>query len=111
MRLTDLHATLAAQGQRLLLDPSCPECATVGGMVAANANGLGRARYGTVRDWVIGIAVAYPSGSLARAGGKVVKNVAGYDLMKLHTGALGSLGVIAEVNLKVQPRPGAQRTI
>ena len=59
MRLTDLQATLAAQGQRLPLDPPRPERATVGGMVAANANGLGRARYGTVRDRVIGIAVAY----------------------------------------------------
>ena len=111
MRLTDLQATLAAQGQRLPLDPPRPERATVGGMVAANANGLGRARYGTVRDWVIGIAVAYPSGKVARAGGKVVKNVAGYDLMKLHIGALGTLGVVAEVNFKVQARPEAQATV
>jgi glycolate oxidase FAD binding subunit len=80
-------------------------------MVAANANGLGRARYGTVRDWVIGIAVAYPSGKIARAGGKVVKNVAGYDLMKLHIGALGTLGLIAEVNFKVQARPEAEATV
>ena len=111
MRLTDLQATLAAQGQRLPLDPPRPERATVGGMIAANANGLGRARYGTVRDWVIGIAVAYPSGKVARAGGKVVKNVAGYDLMKLHIGALGTLGVVAEVNFKVQARPEAQATV
>jgi len=111
MRLSDLQAALAAQGQRLPLDPPHPERATVGGMVAANANGLGRARYGTVRDWVIGIAVAYPSGKVARAGGKVVKNVAGYDLMKLHIGALGTLGVVAEVNFKVQVRPEAQATL
>src|SRR5207302_5653031 len=111
MRLTDLQATLAAQGQRLPLDPPRPERATVGGMVAANANGLGRARYGTVRDWVIGIAVAYPSGKVARAGGKVVKNVAGYDLMKLHIGALGTLGVVAEVNFKVQARPEMEATL
>ena len=111
MRLADLQAALAAQGQRLPLDPPHPERATVGGMVAANANGLGRARYGTVRDWVIGIAVAYPSGKVARAGGKVVKNVAGYDLMKLHIGALGTLGVVAEVNFKVQARPEAQATL
>ena len=111
MRLTDLQAALAAQGQRLPLDPPHPERATVGGMVAANANGLGRARHGTVRDWVIGIAVAYPSGKVARAGGKVVKNVAGYDLMKLHIGALGTLGVVAEVNFKVQARPEAQATV
>ncbi|HEV2013880.1 MAG TPA: FAD-binding oxidoreductase [Candidatus Dormibacteraeota bacterium] len=111
MRLSDLQAALAAQGQRLPLDPPHPARATAGGMVAANANGLGRARYGTVRDWVIGIAVAYPSGKVARAGGKVVKNVAGYDLMKLHIGALGTLGVVAEVNFKVQAIPEGQATV
>jgi glycolate oxidase FAD binding subunit len=111
VRLADLQATLRAHGQRLALDPPRPDRATVGGMVAANANGLGRARYGTVRDWVIGIAVAYPSGKVARAGGKVVKNVAGYDLMKLHIGALGTLGVVVEVNFKVQVRPEAEATL
>ncbi|HET9849437.1 MAG TPA: FAD-binding oxidoreductase [Candidatus Dormibacteraeota bacterium] len=111
MRVAELQAQLAAQGQRLPLDPPHPERATVGGMVAANTSGLSRARYGTVRDWVIGIAVAYPSGKVARAGGKVVKNVAGYDLMKLHIGALGTLGVVAEVNLKVQARPEAAATL
>lgn len=111
MRLAELQATLGAQGQRLPLDPPHPEAATVGGMVAANTSGLSRARYGTVRDWVIGIAVAYPNGKVARAGGKVVKNVAGYDLMKLHIGALGTLGVVAEVNLKVQARPQSMATV
>lgn len=111
VRLGELQAQLAAQGQRLPLEPPHPERATVGGMVAANTSGLSRARYGTVRDWVIGIAVAYPSGKVARAGGKVVKNVAGYDLMKLHIGALGTLGVVAEVNLKVQARPEAVATM
>ena len=111
MRIADLQVELRARGQGLPLDPPHPERATVGGMVAANTNGLGRARHGTVRDWVIGIAVAYPSGKVARAGGKVVKNVAGYDLMKLHTGAYGTLGVIVEVNLKVQTLPEAEDTI
>ena len=111
IRLTDLQSALRAQGQRLPLDPPHPERATAGGMLAANSNGLGRARYGTVRDWVIGIAVAYPSGKVARAGGKVVKNVAGYDLMKLHIGALGTLGVLAEVNFKVQTQPEAEATL
>jgi len=111
MLVSDLQATLLARGQRLPLDPPHPDRATVGGMVAANTNGLSRARYGTVRDWVIGLAVAYPSGKVARAGGKVVKNVAGYDLMKLHTGALGTLGVIAEVNFKLQTRPEAELTL
>jgi glycolate dehydrogenase FAD-binding subunit len=111
MRLADLQAALGAQGQRLPLEPPHPDRATVGGMVAANTSGLNRARYGTVRDWVIGIAVAYPSGKVARAGGKVVKNVAGHDLMKLHIGALGTLGVVAEVNLKVQARPQGSATV
>ena len=111
IRLHDLQAALREQGQRLPLDPPHPERATVGGMVAANTNGLSRGRYGTVRDWVIGIAVAYPSGKVARAGGKVVKNVAGYDLMKLHIGALGTLGVVAEVNFKVQARPEMEATL
>src|ERR1700680_1821390 len=105
MRLSDLQSALGAQGPQLPLDPPHPERATVGGMVAANTNGLGRARHGTVRDWVIGIAVAYPSGKVARAGGKVVKNVAGYGLMKLHVGALGTLGVVAGANFKVQGIP------
>jgi glycolate oxidase FAD binding subunit len=111
IRLNELQSALRAQGQRLPLDPPHPQRATVGGMVAANSNGLGRARFGTVRDWVIGIAVAYPSGKVARAGGKVVKNVAGYDLMKLHIGALGTLGVVAEVNFKVQTLPEAEATL
>jgi glycolate oxidase FAD binding subunit len=111
MRVSNLQTALRAQGQRLPLDPPHPERATVGGMVAANTNGLSRGRYGTVRDWVIGIAVAYPSGKVARAGGKVVKNVAGYDLMKLHIGALGTLGVVAEVNFKVQARPEMEASL
>jgi glycolate oxidase FAD binding subunit len=108
MRLGDLQAVLNKHGQRLPLDPPHPEEATVGGLLAANTNGPGRGRYGTVRDWVIGITVLYPAANparVARAGGKVVKNVAGYDLMKLHIGALGTLGVIAEVNFKVQTLP------
>jgi glycolate oxidase FAD binding subunit len=111
MRLSDLQAALGAQGQRLPIDPPHPQRATIGGIVAANSNGLTRGRYGTVRDWVIGIAVAYPSGKVARAGGKVVKNVAGYDLMKLHIGALGTLGVVVEVNFKVQARPEMDATL
>ena len=111
MRVGDLQASLKAKGQRLPLDPPHPTRATAGGMVAANSNGVSRARYGTVRDWVIGLAVAYPSGKVARAGGKVVKNVAGYDLMKLHTGALGTLGVVTEVNFKLQTCPEAEVTV
>lgn len=111
MRVGELQAILREHGQRLPLGPPRPSAATLGGMVAANASGLGRARYGGVRDWVIGIAVAYPNGVIARSGGKVVKNVAGYDLMKLHTGALGTLGVIVELNFKVQTLPESEATV
>ncbi|TMD15975.1 MAG: FAD-binding oxidoreductase [Chloroflexi bacterium] len=111
MKVEALQAELGRNGQWLPLDPPSPDRATIGGMVAANACGPARARYGSVRDWVIGITVAYPSGAIARAGGRVVKNVAGYDLMKLHTGALGTLGVILEVNLKVQARPEQSLTL
>ncbi len=111
VRLKQLQETLASTRQRLPFDPPHPDRATLGGIVAANTNGLSRARYGTVRDWVIGIAVVYPSGKVARAGGKVVKNVAGYDLMKLHIGALGTLGVVVEVNFKVQTTPEAEGTV
>jgi glycolate oxidase FAD binding subunit len=111
MRIQVLQETLAKKGQRLPLDPPLPGRATLGGILAANTNGLNAGRYGTVRDWVVGIAVAYPTGKVARAGGKVVKNVAGYDLMKLHIGALGTLGLIAEVNLKVQTLPEAAATL
>ncbi len=109
--LQALQDTLRQQGQRLPFDPPHPDAATLGGIVAANTNGLSRARHGTVRDWVIGIAVAYPNGKVARAGGKVVKNVAGYDLMKLHIGALGTLGVVVELNFKVQTVPEAEGTV
>ncbi len=111
MHVAALQAILGGHGQRLSLDPPRPDVATLGGMVAANASGLSRARYGGVRDWVIGIAVAYPNGVIARAGGKVVKNVAGYDLMKLHTGALGTLGAIVELNFKVQTLPESEATV
>ena len=111
MKVEALQAELGRNGQWLPLDPPSPDRATIGGVVAANACGPARARYGSVRDWVIGITVAYPSGAIARAGGRVVKNVAGYDLMKLHTGALGTLGVILEVNLKVQARPEQSLTL
>lgn len=111
VRLAELQEILRKQGQRLPFDPPHPERATLGGIVAANTNGLSRARYGTVRDWVVGIAVAYPSGKVARAGGKVVKNVAGYDLMKLHIGALGTLGVVVALNFKVQTLPEAEGSV
>ena len=103
--LASLAETLAASGQWLPIDPPCAGQTTVGGLVAANLSGPLRASQGTVRDLLIGIAVVGNDGALVRGGGRVVKNVAGYDVPKLHVGALGSLGVIVEATFKVRPRP------
>jgi glycolate oxidase FAD binding subunit len=109
-RLADLQAALAPAGQMLALDPPEPG-ATVGGVVAANASGPRRLRYGTVRDLIIGITVVLADGTVARAGGKVVKNVAGYDLAKLLCGSLGTLGLIAEAIFRLHPLPAAAAVV
>jgi glycolate oxidase FAD binding subunit len=109
-RLADLQAALAPSGQWLALDPPEPG-ATVGGVVAANASGPRRLRYGTVRDLIIGITVVLADGTVAHAGGKVVKNVAGYDLSKLFCGSLGTLGLIAEATFRLHPRPAAAAVV
>ena len=112
LKLEDLQEQLATADQMLGLDP--PERtlgATVGGIVAANSSGPRRYQYGTIRDLIIGITVVLPDGTVAKAGGKVVKNVAGYDLSKLFTGSLGTLGVIATCNFRLHPRPEAARTV
>jgi len=107
MRLAELAQVLERAGQFLPLDPPHAEEATIGGVIAANSNGFWRARYGAVRDLLIGTRVALADGSVARAGGRVVKNVAGYDLDKLLVGSFGTLGVIVEATFKVLPRPVA----
>lgn len=107
MRLRDLQQALAGRGQFLPLDPPHPD-ATVGGVIAANSNGFGTLRYGAVRDLLIGTTTALANGTLARAGGRVVKNVAGYDLNKLLVGSFGTLGVIVEATLRVLPMPVAR---
>jgi len=110
MKLEDLRQELSGKDQMLAIDP--PEKgATVGGIVAANASGPRRLRYGTVRDLLIGITVVLPNGTVAKAGGKVVKNVAGYDLGKLFTGSLGTLGLIVETIFRLHPIPDASRTV
>jgi glycolate oxidase FAD binding subunit len=112
IRFGDLQERLAGSDQMLGVDP--PEVgdgATVGGIVAANSSGPRRYRYGTVRDLIIGITVVLADGTVAKAGGKVVKNVAGYDLSKLFTGSLGTLGVIAECNFRLHPRPETARIV
>lgn len=110
VRLQDLQRRLRESGQMLALDP--PETrATLGGIVASNASGPRRLRYGTVRDLLIGIQVVLPDGTLARSGGRVVKNVAGYDLGKLYTGSLGTLGVVVETIFRLHPLPPARRVV
>jgi glycolate oxidase FAD binding subunit len=105
-----LTTVLAAHGQRLPLDCAPAEVATLGGLVATNPAGPRRLRYGTLRDLLIGIRVAHPDGTLSRGGGMVVKNVSGYDMMKLYLGSLGTLAVIVEVNCKVAPLPATEGT-
>ena len=107
-RVADLAAALARAGQFLPLDPPHGDEATIGGVIAANSNGFWRARYGAVRDLLIGTQTALVDGTVARAGGRVVKNVAGYDLDKLLVGSFGTLGVMVEATLKVLPIPQAR---
>src|SRR5918997_3571998 len=110
MRLRDLQERLAGWDQMLGIDPP-EEGATIGGVVAANSTGPRRYRYGTIRDLIIGITFVLSDGTIARAGGKVVKNVAGYDLSKLFTGSLGTLGLIAECNFRLHPKPEVGQTV
>jgi glycolate oxidase FAD binding subunit len=98
-----MQAALALRGQTVALDPLWPDRATVGGIVAANDSGALRLRYGGLRDLIIGMTIVLADGTIAKTGGKVVKNVAGYDLHKLLTGSFGTLGVIAEVNFRLHP--------
>jgi glycolate oxidase FAD binding subunit len=109
--IKDLQETLAQVGQRLALDPLWPGRATVGGVLSTNDSGTLRLRFGALRDLIIGVTLALPDGTLASSGGKVVKNVAGYDLPKLATGAFGSLGVITRAVFRLYPVPKESRTI
>jgi glycolate oxidase FAD binding subunit len=110
IKLEDLQEHLSGSDQMVAIDP--PERgATIGGVVAANSSGPRRYKYGTIRDLIIGITVVLSDGTVAKAGGKVVKNVAGYDLSKLFTGSLGTLGIIATANFRLHPIPEAARTV
>ncbi len=105
-----LQQTLAQHGQRLALDPLWPEKATVGGILSTNDSGALRLRFGALRDLIIGVTIALPDGTLASSGGKVVKNVAGYDLPKLVTGAFGTLGIITRAVFRLHPLPHHARS-
>jgi len=109
VRLSALNAALAGRGQMLALDP--PGDPTIGACIAANLSGPRRHRYGTMRDLVLGVTVVLGDGSIASSGGKVVKNVAGYDLGKLFVGSEGRLGLIARASLRLHPLPEAAATL
>ena len=109
--LGDVNQALAVHGQALPLDPPFADRATIGGLLATNDSGPLRHRYGTPRDLVIGIQLATTDGVLAKAGGQVVKNVAGYDLAKLVTGSFGSLAAIVSATFKLAPLPAASKTM
>ncbi|MEA2173853.1 MAG: glycolate oxidase binding subunit [Blastocatellia bacterium] len=102
---------LAEHGQCLAIEALWPGRATIGGVLATNDSGARRLRFGALRDLLIGITVVLPDGTIARSGGKVVKNVAGYDLPKLFTGSLGTLGVITEATFRLYPLAGGTQTL
>jgi glycolate oxidase FAD binding subunit len=105
--LAQLSLVLAKQGQRFPVDEVVPG-STVGGVVSTGLSGPSRYLHGAVRDLVLGMTVVRADGVVTRAGSKVVKNVAGYDLSKLFTGSYGTLGILTELTLKLKPLPGAQ---
>jgi glycolate oxidase FAD binding subunit len=111
--LVEAQATFARAGQMLAIDPplGTGDAATVGGVVATNDSGPLRHRFGGVRDVVVGITVVLSDGTIAKSGGKVIKNVAGYDLAKLFAGSYGTLGLIARVAVRLHPAPAATATV
>jgi len=111
MTLDSLQGPLAQEKQFLAWDAPFPAFSTIGGIVATNLNGPRRNYYGSVRDLVIGMKVVLPTGEQIKAGGKVVKNVAGYDMCKLFVGSLGTLGIITEVTIRVAPFPHDSATL
>ena len=111
MTLEALQGELAKAKQFLPLDPFGGPGHSIGGLLATGWSGPLRLRYGTARDYLVGLRVALPDGRLARSGGRVVKNVSGYDLNKLHLGALGTLGVIVEASFKLFPAPLFEETV
>jgi glycolate oxidase FAD binding subunit len=111
VRLGDLRQVLAAEREFLPLDPARMDRRTVGGVIATNGSGPSRLLYGTARDLVLGLRVVLPSGERVRCGGKVIKNVSGYDMNKVFIGSLGTLGIITEVTFKLLPVPASRATV
>ncbi len=110
MALSDFQAQLGRHRQFLALDPPGAGRATVGGVLATNASGPYRLRYGTARDLLIGLRVVHADGTVTKGGAKVVKNVTGYDMNKLYVGSLGTLGVFVEATFRLYPVPACERT-
>jgi glycolate oxidase FAD binding subunit len=111
LTLERFQAALRTRDQWLSLDPPAADRASLGGVVATNASGPRRQLYGTARDLLLGVTVVTAEGAIVRGGGKVVKNVAGYDLPKLFVGSYGTLGVIVELTVKLRPVPEAERFV
>jgi glycolate oxidase FAD binding subunit len=110
-RFGDVQQLLRGNGQTIPLDPPDFENATIGGLIATARAGPLRRSSGTLRDYLVGMAVAHPSGTVTKSGGMVVKNVTGFDLPRLYHGSLGTLGVIVSANFKVFPLPTAETTL
>jgi len=110
-RIADVQALLREHNQSLPLDPPAGADATIGGLIASAAYGPARHAHGTVRDWLIGVRVVHADGRISKAGGRVVKNVTGYEMTKLYAGSLGTLGVISEATFKLLPSPAMTRTV
>jgi glycolate oxidase FAD binding subunit len=111
VRVGSLNSVLEKEGQRLPFEVRNPEQATIGGSVASNAPGRRQSSTGGIRDWVIGMQIVLADGTVTKSGGRVVKNVQGYDMHRLHTGAYGTLGVISQVAFKLAPVPAEQQTV
>lgn len=111
MRFGELQTQLKKAGQFVAIDPSYEDCATVGGVVATGDSGALRHRYNSVRDMVLGVELVRSDGERVKAGGRVVKNVAGYDLMKLLTGSYGTLGIMTQVTLRLYPLQESSQTV
>ena len=109
--LRELQAILREKKQRLAIDPLGGDEMTIGGMLATNAYGPRAERYGTLKDLIVGIEIVRADGAVARAGGKVVKNVAGFDVSKLMVGSLGTLAIVAKATFRLHPLPEATQTL
>ncbi len=111
MTLSALQHTLAASGQWLPVDVADPDKQTLGGITASRSNSMLRAGFGSVRDWLIGVELVNADADVVVGGGKVVKNVAGYDLPRLYCGSWGTLGILTKINFKVSPLPESDRSL